>query len=612
VGSKSDIISHYHSAHVSVILAHAIKLKKWSWGLSVMLEKTLRVTLVTKLCAILLMEEDFNATNKIVYRVRMLQNARNHNLMQEEIFSKKNRMADDGTLCKTLFFDFARQASVPGAIALVDASNCYDRIAHAMASLIFQAFGVPTTAIESMLGAIENMKVFLRTGFGDLATFSGGGISIKTQGLCQGNGAAPTGWVVISICIIGAHKKKGQGVEFLCPITQLQHDLLAILYVNDTNLLHIDLTKHESVNKVHLAIQESVNSWGNLLIARGALQPAKCFFSIILFEWKNGDWSYESNASKQELGITVPFPGGGRASINHKPVEHAEKTLGAMTLPDGNSNLAIEMMQEKVQQWINAVRNGRLYGRNVWSSLKVQFWPRIGYGLCSSTATLEELDRALHHQYYQIITLGGVVCMTPVRSRTIDAGFFGVGLPHLGIEALISMSNKLLMHYGCQTATGRLMQLSYSLLLVELGLLFDPLQESNSQFECLATHSWMKMLWEKLSRFNVKAMVTDVNQSLPREGDQFIMQVLIGSGYSNKTLNPLNQVRVSQQLLFMLDVLTALGNKINPEVLTRRPPGEAWLDMTWPNKHPTDSDFQTWKRAMLLICPSRSSHGRVG
>ena len=56
-----------------------------------MLEKTLGVTLVTKLRAILLMEGDFNTTNKIVYGVRMLQNARKHNQMPEEIFSKKKQ-----------------------------------------------------------------------------------------------------------------------------------------------------------------------------------------------------------------------------------------------------------------------------------------------------------------------------------------------------------------------------------------------------------------------------------------------------------------------------------------------------------------------------------------
>ncbi len=90
---------------MTVTLAHAIQLEQWSRGLSVMLEKTLGVTLVTKLQAILLMEADFNATNKILYGNRMMNNACKYNLMPEETFSEKNRMADDGTLCKTLFFD---------------------------------------------------------------------------------------------------------------------------------------------------------------------------------------------------------------------------------------------------------------------------------------------------------------------------------------------------------------------------------------------------------------------------------------------------------------------------------------------------------------------------
>jgi hypothetical protein len=283
-----------------------------------------------------------------------------------------------------------------------------------------------------------------------------------------------------------------------------------------------------------------------------------------------------------------------------------------MTSPDGNSVSAIGMMQEKAQQWINAARNGKLHPRNVWFSLKVQFRPRIGYGLCSSTASLKELDKALYRQYYQILPMGRIVCTTSVGSRTVDAGFFGVGLPHLGVKALIAMSNKLLMHYGCQTAMGNLMQMSYSLLFLELGLSFHPLQESYDQFERLATHSWMKMLWEKLSKFNVRAVVANLNSTFPRNGNQFIMQVLIQSGYSNKVLHCLNRVRVSQQLLFMSDVLTALGNKINPEVLTQRSPGEAWSNMTWPTEHPSESDFQLWRRAMLSICPSQTNRTRVG
>ncbi len=57
------------------------------------------------------------------------------------------------------------------------------------------------------------------------------------------------GWAVISICIIGAHGKKGHGAKITCPITQLKHHLSAILYVNNTDLLHIDLSRDETVTR---------------------------------------------------------------------------------------------------------------------------------------------------------------------------------------------------------------------------------------------------------------------------------------------------------------------------------------------------------------------------
>jgi hypothetical protein len=60
------------------------------------------------------------------------------------------------------------------------------------------------------------------------------------------------------------------------------------------------------------------------------------------------------------------------------------------------------------------------------------------------------------------------------------------------------MSNKLLMHYGYQTATGRFMRALLSLLFVELRVSFQLLQESYKQYG-LVMHSWLKILWEKLS-----------------------------------------------------------------------------------------------------------------
>jgi hypothetical protein len=255
IGSKSDIIAHYHAARVMVVLAHAIQLKHWSRGLSVMLKKTLGVTLVTKLRAILLMEADFNSSNKIIYGFRIMGQARDHNLMSDEIYSEKIWMVDNETLTKTLYFDIAHQARTPAAIASVDASNCFNKIMHTIASLVFQAFGVPELAIEFMLGAIENMKfLFLRTSFGDSKRFAGGGVSVKVQGLTQGNRSPPSGWAVISIMILRAHVKKGHSIKFRCPITNLSAHILAILYVDNTDLLHINFDHDESVDDAHAAM----------------------------------------------------------------------------------------------------------------------------------------------------------------------------------------------------------------------------------------------------------------------------------------------------------------------------------------------------------------------
>ncbi len=173
------------------------------------------------------------------------------------------------------------------------------------------------------------MTFFLRTGFGDSKRFAGGGVNVKVQGLTQVNGASPSGWAFISVVILRAHGKKGHGAKFRCPITNLAAHILAILYVDDTDLLHINFHHDESNNDANAAIQNSVNSWGKLLIATGgARKPEKCFYLIISFEWVCGLWKYKDNSINGRFGVTVPLPAGGSsAAIVHCPISHAKKNL---------------------------------------------------------------------------------------------------------------------------------------------------------------------------------------------------------------------------------------------------------------------------------------------
>ena len=77
-GAKSDLISHLHALKTSVLLRRGVFLARCSKGLSVMLENIMGCTLLTKLSSILLMEADFNHSNKAIFGFRMLDNARKY------------------------------------------------------------------------------------------------------------------------------------------------------------------------------------------------------------------------------------------------------------------------------------------------------------------------------------------------------------------------------------------------------------------------------------------------------------------------------------------------------------------------------------------------------
>ncbi len=230
------------------------------------------------------MEADFNATNKILYGQRMLDVVRKYKLMPEEIHSEKNCLADDGTLVKVLFYDIVHQTRLPAGISAVNADNCYDRIAHPIASLMFQSLGMPKEACVSIFKTIQDMEFFLWTGIGDFKDFASAEGSIKTQGMCQSNGAAPAGLMVDSIAMIQAHKWKGHSIHLWCPITNKTIHLAGMLFVDDTNLECLDLNKTELISESHKALQDSVLNWGRLQLATGGtLKPAKCLYHMISF-----------------------------------------------------------------------------------------------------------------------------------------------------------------------------------------------------------------------------------------------------------------------------------------------------------------------------------------
>jgi hypothetical protein len=97
-------------------------------------------------------------------------------------------------------------------------------------------------------------------------------------------------------------------------------------------------------------------------------------------------------------------------------------------------------------------------------------------------ATLLELDWVLMPLYGKMLPLGEIVSKANQGIRQLDRGFYGTGFPNPGVEATLEQANKLLMHYGCWTALGTELQTLLELLVVDLGLSFQPFQVSYKYF----------------------------------------------------------------------------------------------------------------------------------
>ncbi len=198
----------------------------------------------------------------------------------------------------------------------------------------------------------------LRTGYGDSANYTGGKSNnkedpVKTQGMCQGNGAAPAAWTVTNIPMIATHKHKGHGAHFIAPIWDISGHIVGGLFVDDMDLVHVDMQVMETILEAHSWHQESVINWGRLLIATGgALKPSKCSFYLISFKWKaDGTWVYKDNVIQPDFAIGVPLADD--AEIEHLPVPSTVKTLESMMCPTGSSAATLGKMQQQGQEWVD-------------------------------------------------------------------------------------------------------------------------------------------------------------------------------------------------------------------------------------------------------------------
>ena len=598
--AASNLLSSIHASSIESAFSRGYPLQRWTRGLSCMLEKEEGVIKVDKLRAILLLEADFNFATKLLVGKRMVDNLEGgEDLAEEQFGSRKQRSAIEVALNRRLLSDLSRQKRATMAIAGVDAAHCYDRVAHPFAILACRAIGVPKAVVQTIFSAVQQMKMKVRTAYGESEAWYGGDPETPFQGLCQGNGCGPAVWLVVSMFVVRFLRLKGRVSTIWSALSCWAFEVLGLMFVDDSDLVHF-AADHESPTQVADNLDATVQCWqSGLNISGGTLRPPKCYWYLLHYKWRGGVAQFADGECRD---ISVRDANGVEGMVERLPASEAKEVVGVWIAPDGNNVAQMNCLQAKIVRMTVKLQECTIPILWVWRGYLMGMWKSIAYPLGACTLTPEDCNDLAKSIYRTVLPAMGVNRNIPKVMRYAPARFGGLGLPSPELEQGAQQLRLLLQHGPSSTLSGNLIRASLEQLQLEIGELEPVLSLPYHRFHHLATDTWITQVWRFCSENSIR-LEWD-NAVIPprsREWDRGIMDMCRASGITSPLQQlSINRVRCYLQVITMADIVSANGRRIRQDVLD----GAHWARRStyrWGKEQPTDLDWIEWKRALRII-----------
>ena len=364
------------------------------------------------------------------------------------------------------------------------------------------------------------MQYVLKTGFGESTETYGGTVEAPNSGLGQGSGASPPGFLALSSLIVNAYRRLGHGARVLSSHTRRLFHLTAVIYVDDTDLLHWPSSPHTEPEELVEHVQDSTGDYSHLANASGGiLKKHKC--SVYFLDYINVKGRFRLKRLNElsppkcyireddamlPSHITIPQPEGPDVPIVTHDVTTASKMLGVHFSPAGNSLTHVEHMVQKGLDWADCLRTKPVNRNDAWLSFYLQLQPAITWGLVTVCMPPKKLDAQYQRIYAKVLPLLGVNRNIKREWRTLPEQYQGLGMPNV---PLLALSEKLTFLVGNWGLTGQAhsdaLAMAYENFIIEVGLYGTPLQWSFEDYGCLSTEStWFHNVWQLISLFSIE------------------------------------------------------------------------------------------------------------
>ena len=583
----------------------------WKKGVCCMIKKKANINKVTKLRTIVLTEADYNFSNKKLGRDSIRHAEANDLIAPEQYGSRRGKSAIEHALNKRISYDLLRQLRCPGALCSNDAKSCYDRIIHSIVSLAFQRLGIPKAPVHCMLECIHHMKHYIRTSFGDSDDFfTSEHLRVPFQGILQGNGAAPTIWVLVSTPLLNMLRTAMNGAHLISPISAESSHIVGYAFVDDTDLITMDMRDtHREADGIMIEMQNSIDRWeGGLWTTGGAIVPEKSWVYPIDFKFDGtGKWKYKS---VNEIDAHFSVKDQSQQRINLSQVEPTEGrcTLGVILAPDGNNEDAIQDLRLKSEAWRDHIRSGHLSSSEARLATQSTIMKSLEYPLLALTITDKECKRIMTPVLEASLTKSHVNRNFPRSVVYGPTNEKGLGMKNLYTTKGLTQISAIVQYItDNDNITGKLLRTSIELAKMELGTGRNIFTCNYWKYEALMTESWIKSVWKFMweKGISLRERCTK-NITRKRENDALIMEDILNEGnFSRTELQHINRCRIHLQVSTLSDITTGDGNHFSTlaykcEFDETIPHKYIWPKQTRPGQH----SRRLWKKALKLAYPS--------
>ena len=406
--AEQDDFAEFLCIMMSLPFMYGFVNNRWLREVDVMLEKKKDIRMIHTLRIIGLLEADFNTALKFLFAKKMMANAEELGLSDDQWGSRKNRSSIDAAMLKLLMFESARVKKSTIAGTFYDLVANYDRIRPAISNFIAQRCMVDKHVLRARALVLERMRRYIKTGLGvSKQSYGQEKGEPRIEGEVQGKGDVPCLWCIQSDTLLRAHERGAHGMCICNPTRTRRIKRCNTQFVDDCD--GWSGADHDSLDPIDEAIHKmrsDAQRWNNMNnIVDQTVAFHKCNWQLLAWKALKNELVIDY-ASKHVL--TLKDNKGGVAVINFLSADQPNKGLGYYLCPDGNQTVHFNELYKEIKSLCEKIAPAHLTVKEARQVLWQRLLPKLDYGLHTSYLTKrqsESIDKVINSTILPRITI---------------------------------------------------------------------------------------------------------------------------------------------------------------------------------------------------------------